>query len=99
MAIRTIPQPVAAWRLLVRADVSAARLLVLEPSSTPKVPSTPRSEHAFPDVRGLDGRALASGSFLAPALDAAVAYIAGTAVLLFGLGLEIGGWVSRNVIP
>jgi uncharacterized membrane protein len=37
--------------------------------------------------------------FLAPALDAAVAYIAGTAVLLFGLSLEIGGWVGRNVVP
>ena len=37
--------------------------------------------------------------FLAPAIDAAVAYIAGHAVLLFGLGLEIGGWVSRNVVP
>ena len=31
------------------------------------------------------------------ATDAAVAYIAGHAVLLFGLSLEIGGWVSRNV--
>ena len=37
--------------------------------------------------------------FLAPARDAAVAYIAGHAVLLFGLSLEIGGWVSRNVVP
>ena len=37
--------------------------------------------------------------FLAPALDAAVAYIAGHSVLLFGLGLEIGGWVGRNVVP
>ena len=37
--------------------------------------------------------------FLAPAVDAAVAYIAGHAVLLFGLSLEIGGWVSRNVLP
>ena len=37
--------------------------------------------------------------FLAPGLDAAVAYIAGNAVLLFGLGLEIGGWVSRNIVP
>jgi len=35
--------------------------------------------------------------FLAPATDAAVAYIAGHGVLLFGLGLEIGGWVSRNI--
>jgi hypothetical protein len=37
--------------------------------------------------------------FLAPATDAAVAYIAGHAVLLFGLSLEIGGWVVRNVAP
>ena len=37
--------------------------------------------------------------FLAPAADAAAAYVTGHAVLLFGLGLEIGGWVSRNVIP
>jgi uncharacterized membrane protein len=37
--------------------------------------------------------------FLTPALDAAVAYVTGHAVLLFGLGLEIGGWVSRNVAP
>jgi len=36
--------------------------------------------------------------FLAPALDGAVAYIAGHAVLLFGLSLEIGGWVGRNVV-
>jgi len=45
-----------------------------------------------------------SAKFLAPGsskkeLDAAVAYIAGHAVLLFGLSLEIGGWVSRNVVP
>ena len=40
-----------------------------------------------------------SAKFLAPALDAAVAYIAGNAVLLFGLSLEIGGWVGRNVVP
>ena len=37
--------------------------------------------------------------FLAPAVDAAAAYVAGHGVLLFGLGLEIGGWVSRNVVP
>lgn len=37
--------------------------------------------------------------FLVPATDAAIAYIAGTAVLLFGLSLEIGGWVGRNVVP
>ena len=37
--------------------------------------------------------------FLAPATDAGVAYIAGHAVFLFGLSLEIGGWVSRNVSP
>jgi len=40
-----------------------------------------------------------SAKFLAPAVDAAVAYIAGHAVLLFGLSLEIGGWVGRNVAP
>ncbi|MCU1334571.1 MAG: Protein of unknown function transrane, partial [Bryobacterales bacterium] len=40
-----------------------------------------------------------SARFLAPAADAAIAYIAGHAVLLLGLGLEIGGWVSRNVAP
>jgi uncharacterized membrane protein len=40
-----------------------------------------------------------SAKFLAPALDAAVAYTAGHAVFLFGLSLEIGGWVSRNVLP
>lgn len=45
-----------------------------------------------------------SAKFLAPGfsrtqLDAAVAYIAGHVVLLFGLSLEIGGWVSRNVVP
>jgi len=40
-----------------------------------------------------------AAKFMAPATDAAVAYIAGHAVLLFGLGLEIGGWVSRNVVP
>jgi uncharacterized membrane protein len=39
-----------------------------------------------------------SAKFLAPALDAAVTYIAGHAVFLFGLGLEIGGWVGRNVV-
>jgi uncharacterized membrane protein len=38
-----------------------------------------------------------AAKFLAPATDAAVSYIAGHAVLLFGLSLEIGGWVSRNV--
>jgi uncharacterized membrane protein len=38
-----------------------------------------------------------SAKFLAPAVDAALAYIAGHAVLLFGLSLEIGGWVGRNV--
>ncbi len=42
--------------------------------------------------------------FLAPAvskesIDAAVSYIAGHAVLLFGLGLEIAGWVGRNIAP
>ena len=37
--------------------------------------------------------------FLAPATDAAAAYIAGHAVLLFGLSLEIGGWVGRNIVP
>jgi uncharacterized membrane protein len=37
--------------------------------------------------------------FLAPATDAVVSYIAGHAVLLFGLSLEIGGWVSRNIAP
>ncbi len=40
-----------------------------------------------------------SAKFLSPAVDAAVAYIAGHAVLLFGLSLEIGGWVGRNVVP
>ena len=40
-----------------------------------------------------------SARFLAPALDAAIAYIAGHAVFLFGLSLEIGGWVGRNVVP
>ena len=40
-----------------------------------------------------------SAKFLAPAIDAIGAYIAGHAVLLFGLSLEIGGWVGRNVIP
>jgi uncharacterized membrane protein len=39
-----------------------------------------------------------SAKFLAPATDAAVAYIAGHAVFLFGLSLEIGGWVGRNVV-
>jgi len=38
-----------------------------------------------------------SAKFLAPATDAAVAYIAGHAIFLFGLSLEIGGWVSRNI--
>jgi uncharacterized membrane protein len=37
--------------------------------------------------------------FLAQSVEAAVAYIAGHAVFLFGLSLEIGGWVSRNVVP
>jgi len=37
--------------------------------------------------------------FLVPAVDAALAYIAGHAILLFGLSLEIGGWVSRNILP
>jgi uncharacterized membrane protein len=32
-------------------------------------------------------------------MDAATAYIAGHAIFLFGLSLEIGGWVSRNVVP
>ena len=45
-----------------------------------------------------------AAKFLAPGFsqktpDAAVAYIAGHGVLLFGLSLEIGGWVSRNVVP
>jgi uncharacterized membrane protein len=40
-----------------------------------------------------------SAKCLAPATEAAVAYIAGHAVLLFGLSLEIGGWVGRNVVP
>lgn len=45
-----------------------------------------------------------AAKFLAPdssekRLDAAVAYIAGHAVFLFGLSLEIGGWVSRNIVP
>jgi uncharacterized membrane protein len=40
-----------------------------------------------------------AAKFLAPAMDAAVAYIAGHAVFLFGLSLEIGGWVGRNVVP
>ena len=39
-----------------------------------------------------------AAKFLAPAVDAAVAYIAGHAVFLFGLSLEIGGWVGRNVV-
>jgi uncharacterized membrane protein len=39
-----------------------------------------------------------SAKFLAPAVDAAVIYIAGHAVFLFGLSLEIGGWVGRNVL-
>jgi len=38
-----------------------------------------------------------SAKFLAPAVEAGLAYIAGHAVLLFGLSLEIGGWVGRNV--
>jgi uncharacterized membrane protein len=38
-----------------------------------------------------------SAKSLAPATDAAVAYTAGHAVFLFGLSLEIGGWVARNV--
>ncbi|HSP70400.1 MAG TPA: DUF2339 domain-containing protein [Bryobacteraceae bacterium] len=37
--------------------------------------------------------------FLAQSVQAAVAYIAGHAVLLFALSLEIGGWVNRNVVP
>ena len=37
--------------------------------------------------------------FLVRSIEAAIAYIAGHAVFLFGLSLEIGGWVSRNVIP
>jgi len=37
--------------------------------------------------------------FLAHSVQAAVAYIAGHAVLLFALSLEIGGWVTRNVVP
>ena len=36
--------------------------------------------------------------FFARRVDAAVAYIAGHVVLLFGLSLEIGGWVSRNIV-
>jgi uncharacterized membrane protein len=40
-----------------------------------------------------------AAKFLGSALDAAVAYIAGHAVLLFGLSLEIGGWVGRNIVP
>jgi uncharacterized membrane protein len=35
--------------------------------------------------------------FLAPGSDAAGAYIAGHAVFLLGLSLEIGGWVTRNI--
>jgi hypothetical protein len=37
--------------------------------------------------------------FLAHSVQAAVAYIAGHAVLLLVLSLEIGGWVTRNVVP
>jgi uncharacterized membrane protein len=37
--------------------------------------------------------------FLGKSVETAIAYIAGHAVFLFGLSLEIGGWVSRNVIP
>jgi uncharacterized membrane protein len=37
--------------------------------------------------------------FLGKSVEAAIAYIAGHAIFLFGLSLEIGGWVSRNVIP
>jgi uncharacterized membrane protein len=37
--------------------------------------------------------------FLEKAPGAVVAYIAGHAVFLVGLGLEIGGWVSRNIVP
>ena len=36
--------------------------------------------------------------FLQHRIDAAIAYVAGHAVLLFGLSLEIGGWVSRNIV-
>ena len=39
-----------------------------------------------------------SAKFLPTALSA-LAYVAGHAVFLFGLSLEIGGWVSRNVLP
>jgi uncharacterized membrane protein len=35
--------------------------------------------------------------FLAERSEAVVAYVAGHAVLLFALSLEIGGWVTRNV--
>jgi hypothetical protein len=45
-----------------------------------------------------------AAKFLAPDssekyLDAALAYVAGHGVFLFGLSLEIGGWVGRNVLP
>jgi len=36
--------------------------------------------------------------FFGHRVDAAIAYIAGHAALLFGLSLEIGGWVSRNIV-
>jgi hypothetical protein len=46
----------------------------------------------------LAARFLAAGNS-GKAHAASAAYVAGHAVLLFGLGLEIGGWVGRNVAP
>jgi uncharacterized membrane protein len=46
----------------------------------------------------LAARFLAAGS-LGKAPGAAATYIAGHAIFLFGLGLEIGGWVGRNIAP
>jgi uncharacterized membrane protein len=40
-----------------------------------------------------------SARFLAKTPGAVVSYIAGHAVFLLGLGLEIGGWVGRNIAP
>ena len=100
MAVRPLPQPVAARRFLVRADAGAG------------TPVRPRylyllaefrvrhaSEHAFPDLRRLDRRPLAGGSIPGSGGRCRCELYPRARVLLFGLGLEIGGWVSRNVVP
>ena len=85
---------VAGWYL--RWQFSACSLLDVSIYSRSSEYSTLRNTRFLTFAASTIALWLAA-KFLAPSVDAAVAYIAGHAVLLFGLGLEIGGWVGRNV--